>query len=424
MKASLIKIAPKVYRADKKQTVFFHLDGAPADSSFSAKIQPMEKHSILHTPKYRIDEEDRYPCFPLTKISDGLYALDYDFTDEQRYTVRVKQDDEIIARSYLYALKEDLYSLDVFKGDTHLHTSRSDGEGTPFEVSCEYRRAGFDFIAVTDHHKFAPSLEAKAEMEPLTDRFRVFRGEEVHNHGMGCFHIINFDGEYSVNDIIETDDAYVQAEVDKILETLKGEPLNDPYSTAYRIFVSNEIRKAGGVSIMAHPYWECYGDYNVPTDEICWLWKHGSFDALEVVASCDASGNGNNLQESLWAELRSEGARIPVVGASDAHTRHVTRAGQDFARQFTLAFSPDFDGIKEAVKDERSVAVIRRADHDFHIVGRFRYVKYARFLMDEFYPAYTALCEPHADSLAAGDADSIAHTQAPIDTFRAGFFGR
>ncbi|MGN1320940.1 MAG: hypothetical protein ACI4U6_07470 [Acutalibacteraceae bacterium] len=32
------------------------------------------------------------------------------------------------------------------------------GVGTPFEVACAYREAGYDFIAITDHHKFTPSL--------------------------------------------------------------------------------------------------------------------------------------------------------------------------------------------------------------------------------------------------------------------------
>ena len=47
----------------------------------------------------------------------------------------------------------------------------------PFEVACHYRAAGYDFISITDHHLYAPSLEAKAEVENLTKEFFVFKGE-------------------------------------------------------------------------------------------------------------------------------------------------------------------------------------------------------------------------------------------------------
>ena len=138
--------------------------------------------------------------------------------------------------------------MKAFKGDTHLHTCRSDGTGTPFEVACAYRKAGFDFIAVTDHHKFAPSLEAQAEIQALTDQFYVFRGEEVHNKDMGYFHIVNFNGESSINDIIETDDEYVETQIQKILNSRDLSALSDPRCVAYRIFIAEHILLKQGMS--------------------------------------------------------------------------------------------------------------------------------------------------------------------------------
>jgi beta-galactosidase len=80
---------------------------------------------------------------------------------------------------------------------------------------------------------------------------------------MGYFHIINFNGNSSVNDIIENDPKYVETEVEKILSSRDFEGVNDKKCAAFRIFVANEIKKAGGVAIMAHPFWEAYGEYNM-----------------------------------------------------------------------------------------------------------------------------------------------------------------
>ena len=118
--------------------------------------------------------------------------------------------------------------------------------------------------------------------------------------------------------------------------------------------------------------------------------------------------------------MMAEGYRIPVVGASDAH-RSVMGTGW-FNRHFTIVFAKDAEEIPAAIKDERGVAVRRRDDVDFHTVGRYRYVKYARFLLREFYPTYTVYCEAHAKALAAGDKVELAEAERQIADFTARFF--
>ena len=39
-----------------------------------------------------------------------------------------------------------------YKGNTHVHTYRSDGRAFPQEVAALYRRIGWDFLALTDHN--------------------------------------------------------------------------------------------------------------------------------------------------------------------------------------------------------------------------------------------------------------------------------
>lgn len=416
------EVFPKVFIANKRQTLYVQItEGELAQAAPTIKIQPMERYAIGHTPLYRIDEEERYPFLEMKKEGDGLYSIAYDFFDEQRYDVKVRCGGEEICCAHVYSVKQDLAEYGVFKGDTHLHTCRSDGEGTPFEVGCAYRAAGYDFIAVTDHHKYAPSLEAKAEFEKLTKVFTVFKGEEVHNRDMGYFHIINFDGDFSVNEIVETQDGYMQTEVSKLLEnTDYPEDVADKYACAYRTFVAEQIRKGGGLAIMAHPYWECYGEYNAQASNVVYLLKNGCFDALEVLAGCDQTDHGNNLQLALWSELRAEGVKIPVVGASDSHS--TTSSDSLFNKQYSLVFAKGADGIKEGIKAERSVAVLARKGGEFLAFGQFRYVKYARFLLEEYFPEYVKLTKKHARALAKKQEKAIAKAEKALTAYQKKFF--
>ncbi|MBP3422712.1 MAG: hypothetical protein J6K86_02995 [Clostridia bacterium] len=390
-----MKIFPKVFKSNKTQKIYFQ-----ADAEYDAveiKVQGMEYYTIPHTPAYRIDEEERYPYLPMQKDKEGVFFFEYSFAQEQKYSVKIKIAGEIVYSTYAYAINEDLVGLKPYKGDTHLHTTGSDGAYSPFETACYYREGGYDFIAITDHHKMYPSREGQEKMQPLTDLFTVFIGEEVHNKGMGYFHIVNFGGETSINIPILAEPDKIEEKVQEVLKSRDFTGAADPYACAYRIFVAEEIRKGGGLAIMAHPYWDCFGEYNMETEDFRYLWKNGCFDALEVLAGCDRNNNGNNLQQALWADMRAEGVTIPVVGASDCHDVR----GEDslFNAQFTIAFAKNPEDIKACIKEERAVAVLRREEQDFFVFGKFRYVKYARFLLSEYAPAYDALCKKHAKAL-------------------------
>ena len=260
------------------------------------------------------------------------------------------------------------------------------------------------------------------EIKALTNEFFVFTGEEVHNKNMGYFHIINFGGNSSVNDIIETDDTYVETEIQKILNSRDFSMLSDPRCAAYRIFITDHIRKANGVAIMAHPFWETYGEYHMQTEEFVYHWQNGDFDALEVIAACDGTGYGNNLQEMLRCDMLADGHKIPVVGSSDAHTT-VNKLPIDlFNKQFTLCFAKDFNDIPSAIKSERSVAIDCINDTHFHAVGKFRYAKYARFLIWEYYALYAKLCRKHAKALASKNMLQIKEIEKEIAEFKYKFF--
>ncbi len=421
MNPSAIRMYPRVFRAGKTQTVYFHIaDPDISPSLLQIQMIPMEQYDIAHTD-YHIKEIYRYPFQELRHIGNGLFVTDHAFNGEQQHNIRVCYDGKLVTCLYAYSVEDDLAKMNCYKGDTHLHTNCSDGEGTPFEVACAYRAIGYDFIVVTDHHKYWPSVQAQKDVSAVTNAFTVFRGEEVHNMSMGYFHIINMAGNTSINELIENDDAYVREQIEKILAERDFTGLLDPRSAAFRIFVANEIRKGGGVAILPHPFWNI-GEYHTPTEEIVYHFRHGDYDVLEVLAACDNQNNGSNLQELLRTEMIAEGIKVPVCGSSDAHYALSRRADDFFGIQFTLVFSESPGDIPTALKEERGVAVSRSDDAVFHVVGRYRYAKYARFLMAEYFPTYTKLTEKHAAAMASKDTASVRKAETAIEAFKREFF--
>ncbi len=281
-------------------------------------------------------------------------------------------------------------------------------------------------IAITDHHKYAPSIEGRDYFSKITSKFILFPGEEVHNRDMGYFHIINLGGNHSVNEIIETEKEYLEKELKKIKECATFPDNVDKDACAYRIFVANEIKRCGGVAIMAHPFWDAYGEYNMQTSDFIYHWQNGSFDALELLAGCDSCGNGDNLQVALYTDMRADGYSIPVVGASDSHS--TTRESSLFNKHFSLIFAEGDSDILTAIKSGRSVAVNRRADTDFFAFGSFRLVKYSGFLLNEYYPAYTSLAKKHSEALSRC-TDGVPTTEllkieSELREFKSTFFGK
>ena len=420
MKTVNIEVFPKVFCAEKTQKVYVRYNAETAKELY-VKIQPMEIYGLEHTKNYRVDEEERYSYERMEIGEDGRYFTEFHFFGEQKYDVKIKLGEEILYHTHIYSVNADMVGVNVFKGDTHLHTNRSDGEGTPFEVGCAYRAAGYDFIAVTDHHLYAPSVEAQETFDNLTSYFTVFKGEEVHNAGMGYVHIINFDGDFSVNKLVETQGEYVQQEVERIQKSTHFDGVADTYDCAYRMFIAEQIRKGGGLAIMAHPYWDVYGEYHMPTSTVEYLLKNNVFDALEVVAACDIEGNnGSNLQVALWSDLRAQGVKIPVLGASDSHS--YTLPDSLFDKQYSLVFAKEKSDIKQAIKNECSVAVLAQDKQNYFVYGPYRFVKYARFLLDEYFPEYIVLAKKHALALARQSKATILQAEMEIDAYKESFF--
>lgn len=308
----------------------------------------------------------------------------YLFEGEQEHYLRIirKDDDHCVGKLSVYSVAEDLYCLKPYKGDLHSHTIYSDGRESPQYIAAAYRKQGYDFLAVTDHRKYYPSIEAMDFYRDVDCGFVILPGEEIHppdNH----VHMVAVGGEYGVQEIIENKEDTYLTEVEDIMARE-----NRTYVEASCIWCAREIKKAGGLSIFCHPFWVNRG-YNVDEELSEFFLSNGIFDCFELVGGMERESN--NIQISLYNELRSKGVRIPIVGSSDSHR---TVNGPHFDRFKTLVFAHElsFPAIAEAVRDLRSVAVEEYNRGEFIVSGPHRYVKYALFLLREFFPLHDELC--------------------------------
>jgi len=166
----------------------------------------------------------------------------------------------------------------IIKADLHIHTTYSDGSGTPYEVIKYAIRKGLDVIAVTDHNTFRGALEA----------LRILRGKKLSRP----YIIIGNEVRTSVGDVIVL--------CDEALQELEGrEGIN--------IYVLYDIAKSNNCfTFPAHPYDISrvgIGDYI----------KVLKWDAIEIFNAM------SNPLSNYMALKACEELNLPKLSNSDAH---------------------------------------------------------------------------------------------------------
>ena len=341
----------------------------PADSEAEITIRPLYDHCGFAAGKpYGIQHYlmDDSPTAPKSALA-GTYAVKPDkagrlrfrgyFAGEQEHWVRVTpppaQNTPAIDFR-LFSLQPDLFRRRPFKGDFHIHSNRSDGRESPAYVAAACRRIGLDFMAVTDHYRYAPSLEAMRAFANVKHDLRIFPGEEVHPPEVPV-HLVNFGGAFSVNALFKT------ARYRRDLRTMVAEmaatcrPAVDPYQAAACMWSGARTREGGGLSIFCHPYWISGSTYNVSASLNEWMFAHQPFDAFELIGGYHRYElDCGELQVAWYNEQRLKGRNPPVVGASDAHG---CECGELFSWYYSIVFSPSLDDLLESVRQGYSVAV-------------------------------------------------------------------
>ncbi len=342
------------------------------------------------------------PDCPTLRLVGGEFQVRYTFMCEQEYVLHVEflsSDTEGESKAVqvgefrIYALEDDLFTRRPYKGDLHIHSRRSDGQESPAYVAGACRRIGLDFMAVTDHRRYEPSLEAMEAYQDVDTDLRIYPGEEVHPPD-NPVHIVNFGGRFSINALFTADKkAAYYAGVQALTDTLVDFPAGiDHYTYASCAWCFDKIREGGGLGIFCHPYWFTRHRFDVPETLTNLLFERQPFDAYEVIGGYHRyEAESNLLQAARYGEERARGKQLPVVGVSDAHG---CETGELFGWYFTIVFAPSLDlpDLVQSIKDLYSVAVEALPGTMPRAHGPFRLVRYAQFLLREILPQHDELC--------------------------------
>ena len=399
-------VAPLVVAAGKEATIRIRprFDHArfPAKNEFRVRVIP----SMGAMPDGRhVDftwgaADDNFELISWDLV-EGVLEIRARFHGEQQHMIFVEKTDGAPIRDFsVYSLEPDLYKLRPFKGDFHIHTTSSDGQECPEYVAARHREEGFDFIAISDHHKYEPSLQAIDYWKPYKTGLKLYPGEEVHPPDCPV-HIINFGGSFSVNEIFRKNEKKFRREVEKRIPGL-GEitPGVSPFAVATTEWVFDKIREGGGLAVYCHPYWDIRG-WNVISGALAdEVFKRGKFDALEMIGGFWKHQTDSNLYQIVRTYEEWAGGNVfPVVGLSDSHGTH--RDGL-FGWYYTLVFakSDKLEDLVNAIRAGNSVAVEALEGERMHCHGSYRLVRYAQFLQREYFPRHRSICRTEGEIMS------------------------
>jgi len=391
--APYLEISPRIVRTGRRQTVTlrprypdFLLPNLeplhfPDGASFELTVRGLYRFSDPH-----------YRTISLTAAGNCL-SFEWDFEAEQEYAVFIRplsgpHADFWEIETSLYALDDDLYGLQVLKGDFHNHTSFSDGYESPVFRAATARQRGFDFLAVTDHNNYAGSVHLIEAMRRHPHNMVFLHGEEVHAEGCPV-HILSLGAREAICPKVSVADGDrltpLRAEYrDRLPE---GVDLT-AFVTAKDVF--ERIREAGGLSVLCHIYWDGL-DYDahkrngIPEALARALAADRSFDAFELVSGYPASDPDPNYLQNAFYQEYLLGQGVPVIGISDTHT--TLPADSVFGKNYSVVFARQADetGILEAVRRGHSLAICGSGGKAV-CHGSLRLVKYGRFLLRHYFP--------------------------------------
>jgi hypothetical protein len=392
-------IFPKVVLAHERVSITIKPLGDhaffPDTTSYTLTVAPMNDTNMN-------DKARNYPVYNL-RPQEGALVFTHQFGDEGQYNVVIDPVDKGpeppsmssrpagLRRHELrvYAVEADLYKLRPFRGDVHVHTHRSDGQEAPAIVAANYRKAGFDFLSISDHRFYEPSREAIDAYRGVDIDLGIFTGEEVHPPENNT-HYIHFGGDYSVNAVFRGEPERYKREVGEIMKTLEVPPGINKGEYASCLWVCREIRRARGLSVMVHPHWVSNYTYHIPEKMIEYMLRSKPFDAFELIGGQALRENAPQI--ALWQQLRAEGRAIPVMGNSDSHGT-VGPGWFNIAKTIVLAERIEKETLIAAIRDERSVALEQYAGEPLpRLYGSYRYVMFVLFLLEEYFPLHDELC--------------------------------
>lgn len=177
-----------------------------------------------------------------------------------------------------------------YKGNTHTHTTESDGDSSPEYVATWYKEHGYDFLVLSDHNVFTDPATLSHLVD---DDFLLIPGEEVtssfdgasvHVNGLNIPHLVD---ARTAGTLVAT----IQANIDA-------------------------VREVEGVPHINHPNFQwSFGAAELSqleNDRLLEIWNgHPTVH--------NEGGGGTPSLEEIWDILLTGGKRIYGIAVDDAH---------------------------------------------------------------------------------------------------------
>ncbi len=358
-----------------------------------------------------------FESVPFEVDPSGVMHIKYYFRGEGKSVFRIRIGERVLYSFSIYALRREWLKLRPFRGDLHLHSGYSGCCGQKELLSPEYysivnRAAGMDFISISDHKQYYPSLKARDFISRCSRDFQIYPSEEVHLPDLHTIHNLSFGSNAAISERLHRGNPEFDALLAKYMKVVPD--FSDEYlrylAACYHV-VNDMIHASGGVNIFCHPFWRPFDRLFLPRCVRDYVCEKQVFDAVELFGHGELNADETH---ALYSDLCiSLGRRIPAVGNNDAH-----HTG-DVDIHSTVIFSErnEFSHLRDALLANMNVVVSKYAGEIHRTSGTQELVSFYHFLRENYYPRHDALCVEEADLLYAAlstgspdmDYDRVTH---------------
>jgi len=217
-----------------------------------------------------------------------------------------------------------------YRGNTHAHTNKSDGNIPPGVAAEWYLSRGYNFLCITDHHILTPTSSVKLPSNPRKD-FILIPGEEI------------------------TDRLHATAmNIQRTVSVQNGPTLS---GTIQRYL--EETERASGILIVNHPNF----DWRLGAKDIRPVAGVRLFELYNCHPLSNNEGDNSHVStETMWDELLTDGMVIYGVASDDAHSYQIPYSPNlsSPGKGWVMVQAPKFtaDAICDSMRQGRFYATI------------------------------------------------------------------
>ena len=167
------------------------------------------------------------------------------------------------------------------------------------------------------------------------------------------------------------------------------------------------MQQNGGLGIFPHPYWIC-PVMQLHESYTEFIYRQKPFDAFEVLGGENNFGH-NGFQTGFYYEMKAKGVDRPIVGSTDTHGSTEHNRNALLCSTIVFAKENSREALITAIKEKYSIAV-DTLSKEYRLVGDFRLMKYASFLMENYFPLHDLACKAegyYMNRYLAGDGRAM-----------------